>query len=204
LDALPIQYLSASPIRDQANINFLNGNVSNPFVGLVPNTALNGATIARSQLLLPFPQFTGLSVKDYQGYSWYHALRIRLERRFSHGFTAQVGYGFSKLREATAYLNAGDPTPYRTTGVYDRPQQIRFSGIWELPFGQGRRLLSGANRVTNRIVGGWQIDSVWQFVSGSMADFGNVLFNGDPKNIILPEGQRTIDRWFNTDGRLRT
>ena len=32
-----------------------------------------------------------------------------------------------------------------------------------------------------------------------MSDFGNVLFAGNAANIILPAGQRTIDRWFNTD-----
>src|SRR5207244_1553852 len=112
-DALPISYLSTSPFRDQANINYLNAQVANPFAGLLPSTPLNGPTLARSQLVLPYPEFTAVNVKDYQGYSWYNALQLRLERRFSRGFTAQFGYAYSKLREATTYLNAGDATPYR-------------------------------------------------------------------------------------------
>ncbi len=43
---LPNQYLSTSPVRDQATINFLTANVANPFQGLLPGTNLNGATVA--------------------------------------------------------------------------------------------------------------------------------------------------------------
>ena len=55
----PLQYLSTSATRDQATIDRLSANVPNPFAGLLPGTGLNGSVIARSQLLSPFPQFSG-------------------------------------------------------------------------------------------------------------------------------------------------
>ncbi len=58
LNAVPGQYLSTSPVRDDATNNLLTQQVPNPFVGLLPGTTLNGATVARSQLLRPYPQFT--------------------------------------------------------------------------------------------------------------------------------------------------
>lgn len=199
LDALPLQYLSTSPVRDQQTINFLTQNVPNPFSGLLPGTALNGATISRSQLLSPYPQFTSMNMMDGQGSSWYHALQVRLERRFDSGFTIQGSYSFSKLMEAMQYLNAADPTPYRTISNFDYPQQFSLSGVWELPFGRGKALLSGVGRAANYAVSGWQLASVWQFHSGQAISFGNVLFQGDIKNIPLSSGQRSVDRWFNVD-----
>ncbi len=61
LNFVPRQYLSTSPTRDQAVINFLTANVANPFAGLIPGTTLDGSVVARSQLLLPYPQFTGVT-----------------------------------------------------------------------------------------------------------------------------------------------
>ncbi len=196
LDALPTSYLSTSPTRDQATIDYLAKAVTNPFYGLLPGSGLNGATIGRSQLAVPYPQFTGVSMKDPQGYNWYHALQVRLERRFSHGFTTQIGYAFSKQMDATTYLNSGDPVPYRNIAAYDRPQKLTFSGILELPFGRGRRILGNAGRVTDRVIGGWQLGAIWTYLSGAMPEFGNVL--AISSDIGLSGDQRTIDRWFNT------
>ena len=58
LNGVPTQYLSTSPVRDDATNNRLTQQVPNPFAGLLPGTGLNGANVARSQLLRPYPQFT--------------------------------------------------------------------------------------------------------------------------------------------------
>jgi hypothetical protein len=41
--------------------------------------------------------------------------------------------------EAMQYLNAVDPLPYRSIASFDRPQRLSMSGIWEIPFGKGRK-----------------------------------------------------------------
>ena len=43
------------------NNTFLTGSVANPFAGLLPGTSLNNATISRSQLLLPYPEFGAIN-----------------------------------------------------------------------------------------------------------------------------------------------
>jgi hypothetical protein len=198
INAIPNQYLSTSAVRDQAAINFLSANVPNPFAGLLPGTTLNGGTISRSQLLRPFPQFTGVSMRDFQGYSWYNSLQVRSERRFSHGFTALIAYTWSKTMEATQYLNAGDDFPHRVISPIDRTHSFTMTGIYELPFGKGRTFGSGAGPVANRIIGGWQVGAVWLVNTGEPIGFGNILFSGDVQNIALEDGERNIDRWFNT------
>ena len=202
LNALPNSYLSTSPVRDQATIDYLSKSIANPLAGLLPGTDLNGKTIARSSLLVPFPQFSGITFGNPQGYSWYHALQVRLERRFSHGFTTQVAYNYSKLMEAVTYLNAGDALPYRSIGVDDRPQKLTGSGILELPFGRGRRLFGNAGRLSNAMIGGWQVAVIQTFISGAVVDFGNVLCLSN--NIVLPSDQRSIDGWFNVNAFERS
>src|SRR3954447_13570408 len=80
LDALPNQYLSTSPARDQTTINFLAAQVPNPFYPLLPGTNLSGTTVSRSQLLRPYPQFTGVMLDTSQGYSYYHSMQARYEK----------------------------------------------------------------------------------------------------------------------------
>jgi hypothetical protein len=199
-DGLPNQYLSTSPVRDQATINFLTTNVPNPFAGLLPGTSLNGGTIPRNQLLLPYPQFASVTMQDYQGYSWYHSLQFRLERRFSKGFTVLAAYAFSKEMDATSYLNAADPLPYRSISLNDRPHNLAISGIYELPIGQGKYFARNANRAVNALIGGWQTGAVFHYNSGQPLGFGNALFAGNVKDIPLSRDQRTVAHWFNTSG----
>ncbi len=195
-NAIPVEYLSRSASRDQAAIDRLTLQVRNPFYPLLPGTDLAGQTVARSQLLRPFPQYTGLNVDEPIGYSWYHSMQFRAERRFSKGFTAQFNYTWSKFMEATGYLNPGDAALEEVISDLDRQHRFTLSGIWELPFGRGKSLLSGGPAVVNQIVGGWQLQAVWQRNTGAPLAFGNVLLTGDIRQ--LGNVDQTFDRWFNT------
>ena len=148
-DSLPIQYLSRQATRDNATINALAANVPNPFFGIpqFATTALATPTTQVSQLLLPFPQFTGVTSTDGSGFSWYHALSVRVEKRFSHGFTFQANYTWSKFMEAASRLNGVQSPLEHVISASDRPQQFSPNGIYELPFGKGKRFLGRAARV---------------------------------------------------------
>jgi len=135
-----------------------------------------------------------------QGYSWYHSLQINVEKRFSQGYTLNANYTFSKFMQATEYLNAGDLTPTEVISDLDRPHRLTVSGIFELPFGKGRRLLSDAPSVVSYIISGWQVSGIYTFQSGPpIGDWGNIIFTGNLKDIRLPEKERTLTRWFNTE-----
>ena len=88
-DGVPGSYYSTLAVRDAQTINLLTAAVTNPFYPLLPGTGLSGTTVQRQQLLRPYPQFTGLTINDPVGYSWYHAMQLLAEKRMSHGFTAQ-------------------------------------------------------------------------------------------------------------------
>jgi hypothetical protein len=204
LNALPNQYLSKSPTRDNTTNNYLTGSVTNPFYGLGPagNTqgTFTNTTIARSGLLLAYPQFGNVNSSVNTGYSWYHSLVVVVEKRFSKGYSLSANYAFSKFMQANELLNPADPQPVRVISDQDVPHRLSLSGVMELPFGKGKPLLNSAHPLASRLVGGWQLSGIWGYQVGFPLAWGNILYYGDPANIVLPADQRTVDHWFNTAG----
>ena len=119
---------------------------------------IHGATVARSQLLRPFPEFTGITETNLNtGKVWYNSLQVSAQKRYSHGLTFSANYTFSKNIQATSYLNAQDAAPTNVLTAFDRPQRLAFTPSYELPFGAGRRFLNSKNGIVRRLVGGWQV-----------------------------------------------
>jgi hypothetical protein len=96
----------------------------------------------------------------------------------------------------------------RSVDNIDIPHRFVTSGLYDLPFGNGRRFGSGMPAVANAVFGGWSIGSIITFASGppfnvvvpsnpansgtfTIVDRPNVV--GDPYAI-----QRTLDQDFNT------
>lgn len=201
-NATPLQYLSTSLIRDQATINYLSANLPNPFRGLMPPGAsgtYTGANLSRERLLRPYPEFDAVNASRFDGYSWYHAMQLNVEKRFSKGYTIGFNYTFSKFMQATETLNTNSPRPVEVISDLDRPHRIVVNGIWELPFGKGKRWANSVNAVANGIIGGWQLGGVYTFQSGAPINFGNIIFFGDINNVRLPSDQQRVERWFNID-----
>ena len=145
INALPSQFLNADNSRTaamNANNTFLSASVANPFAGLLPGTSFNNATIARRQLMRPYPAFGDINTTNNDGKSWYSSAQLGLQKRFVKGYTLGVSYTWSKWEQATEYLNATDVDPTRMISDLDVTNRLAISGIYELPFGQGKRFLS--------------------------------------------------------------
>ncbi len=201
LDPIPGQYLSASAGRDQAAIDRLGAQVANPFRG-IPEFAgsnLNGTRVARSQLLRPYPHFTSITANMPAGYSYYHSMQVRAQRRLARGSSFQFSYTWSKFMEATSYLNPTDDRPEKVVSDQDHPHRVVLSGIFELPFGRGRTFLRRARGLLGSLVSGWQAQGWFEGQTGQALGFGNAIFYGDLHDIPLPVSQRKIERWFNTE-----
>jgi len=203
VNAVPEQYFSRSTERDQAAIDFQSANVRNPFYPLLPRTNLANVNVARTQLLRPHPQFLAITMQDNNGYSWYHSMQTRVEKRMSHGVSANVSWTWSKFMEAAGYLNAFDRMPEHVISDQDRTHRVVASGIWEVPVGTGQRWMTSGG-FANAILGNWQVQAIYQYQTGAPYGFGNALFRGDLRDIVLPAGERTVDRWFNTNAGFET
>ena len=201
INATPNQYLSTSPFRDQATINALTATVANPFYGLSP---VYPKTIAVSDLLRPYPEFSDITETQPIGYSWYHALQVRAEKRFTRGFSSGFSYTYSKNMEATSFLNAGDPAVNRSISQYDRPHRLNFNSILELPFGRGKVFANHLPKAVDYVIGGWQLNNIFTYQSGAPQSFGNIIFLGNLHDIPLPSDQRSVNEWFNVNSGFDT
>lgn len=175
--------------------NYLNAQVPNPFQNLMPGTSLNSATVSRSQLLRPYPQFTGFNISQLNdGQLWYNSFQMSFEKRYSKGLTATVTYTLSKNIESVTYSNAQDPAPTRSVTDWDRPHRLVVAPIYDLPFGPGRKFLNSTNPVVRGLVGGWETIATTIIQSGDPMNIPtNVYLLGDPRL-----ENRTWDRMFKT------
>ncbi len=201
LNPIPIQYMSTSPVRDTAAINFLTAAVPNPFRGIggFSGTAFfANANTTRAQLLRPLPHFGDLSTGLPAGSSWYHAFTARFERRFAQGLLMQANYTWSKAMEAVQYLNPTDAIPTHVISDLDRTQRFTFAAMYELPFGRGKHFGGTMPRWLDAAAGGWQIQALYQGQTGAPLNFGNVIYSGTYADMVEPN--QSIHNWFRTDG----
>ncbi len=195
LNFTPAEFLSTSPFRDQPVIDRLTANVPNPFQGLLPGTNLNGSTISKSQLLVRYPQLTGLTRQAVtEGYSNFHSFNMRVEKRLSQGLQLLTNLSISRTMEATSRLNASDPFYEYVVADQDRPYRLVLSGSYDLPFGKGKPFLGSAGRWMNRLAGGWAASGIWVFQGGAPLGWGNLLYYGGDLDLE----PRNIDRAFDT------
>lgn len=174
-----------------ATSNTYRANRENPAIGIPANffVANPNALFARA--------LTNDAMSNY------NALELEVRRRLSGGLQFQLDYTFSKAlsdaRDAQGN-NQSDLVSFRTLRnksldytINNQDQRHRFVGnaIYDLPFGNGKRYLTGANGVVNRVVGGWSISSIvtWQtrppiYVASNRATFNNFNAGNNPADLV--------------------
>jgi hypothetical protein len=158
--------------------------VTNPFFGIItdPLSALSKTTVARSQLLKPFPQYDGLSYSRPLanfGTSSYNSMQLKLQKRFSNGLALLTHYTWSKALD-TGGVGSGiafaDSTPVqniynladeRSLSDQDVPHRFVFTATYELPIGRGKTIAGDLPRALDFLIGGWQINGVYTRQSGT-------------------------------------
>jgi hypothetical protein len=118
-----------------------------------------------------YPQLNQMLYSSQSGWSDFNALNLKLERQFSNGFSVLMAETWAKSMDDDSAGSYGSPNLNPANfqldkGPSDFDIRHRFvtSVLYELPFGRGKKYLSGAGRVTNFAVGGWQINTIvsWQ------------------------------------------
>lgn len=194
LNFIPAAVLSTGSFGTPFNATvgtFLNATVPNPFRTLVPsNATYNAATIARRNLLTPFPAFGNVTTTEYNGTSSYWSLQSQIIKRFTKGLSLNASYTFSSEKEKTTRLNPQDTFLTKSLGANDRPHRFALSGIYELPIGRGRWIGNNWNRWADALIGGWQFQANYEWQSGEPLFFGNVYFEGNPYNLVNRLGKK--------------
>lgn len=189
----------------QADPILFNRQLPNPFYGILPASSDlgRGQTLSAYNLYRPYPLFNGIIEYNVPGASFrYDAMQTKLEKRVLGGqrtgiLTFVVSYTWSKHFENNHRLNVWDNNePLAHDLEYqDKTHSFAFSGVWDLPFGEGRALFSKPSRHLGWLLNGWQVNWILTYYSGYLVDKPNLLFNcGDYK-----ADPQTPDRWFNND-----
>jgi hypothetical protein len=215
------------PYVQQWNLTFeqeiLSMGIRTSYVGTKSTQLLFSRQINRplpsitpfNQQRRPYPLYGDIVYTENGGNSIYHALQIEANRRFSKGLSYTVGYTWaSDIADVSdSGLTGGtienplDRAAERARESYNIRHRMMSSFIWELPFGQGRRLLSNLPAYADRILGGWKLSGVLYLQTGTW--FTPTFSGSDPSNTNtiggrpnrlasgqLPSNQRSIYRWF--------
>ncbi|MCZ2154511.1 MAG: TonB-dependent receptor [Bryobacterales bacterium] len=206
LNVIPASLLGRRTASGAIDSAWYNERIPNPMAGLIPNNAaLNGATITRQRLLMPYPQFDGLAYQNIAiGKQYYNGMQVKLTKRMSHGVTFIANYGIAKTIEQVSMLNNQDlnfadpkasKLEKRSADQIDIPQKFVLTGVWDLPFGKGRAIGSNWAAPVDFILGGWSINANATVQKGWALDYPNA-------NQIHPGSARisnqTLEKAFDT------
>jgi hypothetical protein len=176
--------------------SYCDALVPNPFYNLpaFAGTGLGTSpTVSRAALNRPFPQFSGFQQRGRNdGKFWYDSLQTTYQMRGFAGMNLTLAYTFSKSIElgalptsyysssTTAFADTQRRIVQKSVYAFDRPHSVKIGTVWELPFGQGRKLFNTSHGFWSRVASGWQHTMIFQYVSGRPWEFpGNVVYLKD-------------------------
>ncbi len=149
------------------------------------------------------PQYSSLYALRTVTNAAYNALEITLQHKMIHGIQFDFNYTYGKSIDVASdaervgewgglggqIINAWNPDSNRAASDFDVRHQINSNFIWELPFGRGQWIARDANRLTNALIGGWQLSGLIRWTSGFPVNVDN---GGQyPTNFQL-EGNATL------------
>jgi hypothetical protein len=180
---------SASAAANSTILGNIQGGLPGQLAAVyIANNLTNGFPFVANQNIL----FAGLL--DNTGRYDYNGLQVEVRRRFSGGLSFQANYTFQKTltnfpgtdqRRFEFELDARRPELEYARAQTDVTHVFNFNSIYELPFGRGKRFLSGSSRWLDLLVGGWQLNTIVKVQSGT--PFG--IF--DPRGTLNYTNQST-------------
>jgi len=159
------------------------GYVANRQVDLTRNQNLNYGRIGGGAASQPFNQVgladnlrTTANIEVFRplGHVQYDSLQLSLTRRMANGFQLTSAYTYAKSTDWWADtiaipeywdLNKGPQGGATRVGA-SVPHKVDASVVYEMPFGKGKKFLTGGGPLAT-MIGGWQLSSTFTAYSGS-------------------------------------
>jgi outer membrane receptor protein involved in Fe transport len=173
------------------------------------------------------PAFGSIERYVTDAQSFYNALQVTFEHRFSHGFTGQINYDYAHavddasgynpsdaVNDAGASQNLFDRKADRGRSGFDIRHNVTLNFLYDLPFGPGKSLAGDTTGFAAKAIGGWQLSGIGTFHSNvpftPVLGFDNAgtqsIVNGQRPDIIgnpysgsCKNGSPvgTVNCWFN-------
>ena len=143
------------------------------------------------------------------GSSSYNALALRVEKRYTSGFSLLGSYTWSKClgtpwQDQFAWHPLDLSQDYGHC-TYDQNQRLSVNSVYELPFGKNKPFLNKGGFV-NALAGGWQASAIATFYTGPWLTLGSnqnlgAFVNALP-NVTGPVNNSSLHGGLGRHGRL--
>jgi hypothetical protein len=185
--------------------------VNGPTQLLLPGTSLVAQSPGAPNFI-PFPDFGGGTMHTTTGTGAYNSVQLNYQHRFSSGLQVLANYTFAHCLSDNDPLDGGPGARAQflpgfgqraeyTNCMESVRHTVHFSGVYKLPYGIGMHWQG--NRITNAILGNWQVNWIYMRQTGNFFGVGcplattsgmgcNAVITGDPY-----AGARTLDHWLN-------
>ena len=141
----------------------------------------------------PYTNFTTIEEAYNGGFSTYHGLQAKVEKRYSMGLYFINSFTWSKAIDNAAghlenyngdnsRINIYNPTANRAVSSYNQPFNNTLSVLYDIPFGHGRHF-DIKNKVLDLIAGGWGINVIDTEASGLPV---NITYSPNTQQTVSP------------------
>ncbi len=179
-----------------------------------PNEVQPGIGTQESRRLIqPLNRLNNILQCDPRNRSTYHSGQMKVTQRFTGGLQFLVSYTYGKALDYGGSAASGGGAvgnPQTVTNLeaghgpagYDVRHRAVMSGVWELPWGTGRRWL-GDGGLLGVVAGGWQLSGIGTVTTGRpfTVFMQNGVNNGAPSwPNRIGSGELdnpTVDLWYN-------
>jgi hypothetical protein len=156
----------------------------------------------------PFQTLGSVTLRSTNGQSTYHGLELEGQKRFSGGLSFLASYTWSRTIDDLRALDLWYLASWKQLSDLNVSHRFSISGVYEIPYGRGRKFGSGAPALANAALGGWQWSTIAVLRSGfpfTVTTAGNIANTGGitqvPNRISDPNlsrPARTETRFFDT------
>ncbi|MDR3717285.1 MAG: TonB-dependent receptor, partial [Bryobacteraceae bacterium] len=176
----------------------LQQSVANPFYGIITTGAEASATIPKSYLVAPFPQFTAVDfLFPTGGFEVYHSFQLKVNKRLSHNLSALVAFtGQKQIDDYSIISNVGNnaggiqniynPAGERAVSSNDISRSVVVSAVYNLPIGRGQAFGANWSRPLDLALGGWQINAITSQADGFPLPVSTQNTSQSGNNVLRP------------------
>ncbi|MBK6750710.1 MAG: hypothetical protein IPG67_12080 [Acidobacteria bacterium] len=203
--------LQAGTVADLAQL-FISNNLNNH------PTVANPALVPRIGFYQN-PNIGQIELFTNAGSFHYNSIQLEGRRRFSQGLYFQVNYTWSKNITDTVGTSQALFEPYlqnnnrdldRQRADFDQTHTFNFNGIYQLPFGKGKKFMNMGGG-WDKLFGGWEVSGLMQWSSGapiSFVDSRGTLNRGvrsgrqTPFSTLTDDQIRALSGIYESNGRI--
>ena len=169
----------------------------------------------------PFPRFNTFNAIVSRGWVTYNSLQVKAEKRMSNGLFFLAAYTWSRSFSNGLQQNVGNFSGIKFWPLYapgqsdkaladtDLHHSLSISGLYDLPFGKGKRYRANLTGPAQVILGNWQLNSIVRlrsglplFMSTNLDQSGAGVGGNRPDRLcsgdISGTAGQTATHWFDT------